>query len=254
VRFMSSARKIVTGLTVFGYLLLSACNDGFKSSDEEVFSGDEFQQIINDLASKAKLPRNENYKTALDVLDVLGVYTFDPDDLQNCENENLQSYYLRRQLPSELVRAVRDKTNEMNGEQLFQYMLHVSEMTSEDIEGEFKCPNESYGKTVFDDTLKDNLVTHLIWLASERGSIDALNEIGASQIYCYQGTGQDVEAAVKALKTAADQGDMLAMLTLGKIYYSGTGGFDDPELGKKLQDQAFEEVVKQLRDARINIE
>ncbi len=247
-------KTIFTGITLLGYTLLLSCSNEVVSNKNEDISSSEIQTIFGNFLNKSKLLRNSHYQDSLDNLSDLGIYTFDFDDFLACERDNLQSYYLRRQLPSEIVKVIKNKINGMTGDKVFDFLLLVAAMSSEELTEEFKVLNMEDSQYDSIDEFQDNIVTHLIWLASKRGSVEALNEIGAAQIYCYQDTEQDVEAAITALQKAADKGDNLSMLTLGKIYYTGLGGFNDRELGKSLQDQAFELTINKLRDARMNIE
>ncbi len=247
-------KTIFAGISTLGYALLLSCSDGIVYDQNIDISSSEFQTFLNDLQSEAELPRNALYQDSLEVLNSLGIYTFDSGDLLDCNKDDLQSYYLRRQLPVELVKLIRIKTNNMTGDEIFEYLLHVAEMTSDELEEAFQTLNTANNQNNVIDELQDNIVTHLIWLASKRGSVEALNEVGAVQVYCYQGTEQDIESAIVALQKAADKGDDLSMLTLGKIYYTGLGGYSDPELGKKLQEQAFELTINKLRNARMDIE
>jgi len=247
-------KTIFAGVSILGYALLLSCSDGIVYDKNVDISNSEFQTFLNDLQSEAELPRNALYQDSLEVLNSLGIYTFDSDDLLNCNKDDLQSYYLRRQLPVELVKLIRIKTERMTGDEIFEYLLRVAEMTSDKLEEEFQTLNTANNQNNVIDELQDSMVTHLMWLSSKRGNVEALNEVGAAQVYCYQGTEQDVESAIIALKKAAEKGDSLSMLTLGKIYYTGLGGYNDPELGKKLQEQAFELTIHKLRNARMDIE
>jgi len=87
--------------------------------------------------------------------------------------------------------------------------------------------------------------------AAQKGHKYALNEIGAAQLYCYNGVQQDIPAAVHALERASAQGDAMSMMSLGKIYYSGLGGFSDKAKGRQLEDAAFELFIGNLRANRL---
>jgi len=255
-KFVLKIKSIIICVILFGCALLLGCSDKQDDNSDNIVVSSEFQEVLDGLLGKRNLARTIKYQESLDELFDLGIYTFDPDDLLDCNKDDLISYYLRRQLPPKLVKRVKIKIDGMTGDEVFDYLLQVTEMTTEEINTAFKF-GESYGHNDPAFTIgamQDNIVTHLIWLASQRGSVDALNEIGAAQVYCYQGTEQDIESAINMLQKAADKGDRLALLTLGKIYYTGLGGFSDPELGKKLQDQAFEVVIDRLRLARQNVE
>ena len=140
----------------------------------------------------------------------------------------------------------------MSGDEVFEFMLKYA--TSDTDSAEFFGSNVDFADSAeWRDGLGDRLINHLVWEAYQRGSSDAANEIGAAQIYCYQGTKQNVEAAIPALEKAASKNDPLAMMTLGKIYYQGLDGNFDKEKGKILQDKAFDLTVRDLIEARKEI-
>ncbi len=244
----------ITFFSLLGFAFLLGCNDVDESTSDDIIVNSEIQDVLDGLLEEQKIPRNANYRDILDVLFDLGIYTFDSDDFLDCKKDGLQSYYLRRQLPVRLVKKISLRTDAMTGNEIFDYVLRVAGMNTNELENEFHVLSSDKNPENITNGLQDNIVTHLIWLASKRGNVEALNEIGAAQIYCYQGTEQDVDSAIVLLQKAADKGDSLAMLTLGKIYYTGLGGYSDVKLGKTLQEQAFEKALDELRAARQDIE
>lgn len=239
---------IITLLAV----IISSCSG---SSDTENYheppEHEGFSEVMGLLAnSDAK--RSETYQDTLDILYDLGIYGFDEGDLSACKNDDLKSHYLQRQLPNDLRKAVQNRFTDASGEEIFDYLVNLADKSEEQINNDLNAGNyKPSSSNLFHIDMESNLLMHLIWLAAEKGSIDALNEIGAAQTYCYQDTEQDIENAILNLQRASDKGDILANMTLGKIYYSGIGGYKNKELGIKHRNIALDAAIKKLRAAEV---
>jgi hypothetical protein len=70
----------------------------------------------------------------------------------------------------------------------------------------------------------DRTLLYLLSRSAEKGSALGLNEIGASQLYCYQGVGQDLPSAARWLELAVAGHDSQAMLSLGRMHVHGLLG------------------------------
>ena len=205
-----------------------------------------------DLLTNSDAPRSDTYQETLDLIHDLGIYGFDEDNLSACEKDGLKSHYLQRQLPNNLRKAVQNRFKDAEGEEIFDYLVNLANKSEDQINNDLTTGDYEASKSkVFHIDMDSNLLMHLIWLAAEKGNIDALNEIGAAQTYCYQDTEQDIENAILNLKEAADKGDVLANMTLGKIYYSGIGGYKNIELGIEHRNIALEAAIKKLRAAEV---
>jgi hypothetical protein len=83
---------------------------------------------------------------------------------------------------------------------------------------------ENAGELSEDGTETDEqkrFLNYLLKKAAEQGSAGAMNEIGASLLYCYQNVQQDTVEAQKWLRKAADGGDTMAMKSLALMHLSG---------------------------------
>jgi TPR repeat protein len=76
---------------------------------------------------------------------------------------------------------------------------------------------------------RDKEVMFLFRQAAEQGSVSAMNEIGASLLYCYQGVAQDQTEAQIWLEQAAAGGDSLAMYSLARMHLAGMTKVSEPE-------------------------
>lgn len=198
-------------------------------------------------------PVSEDYMGNLRELFKMANYGIDPLDMQGCNWPDLKSFADRAYLQPELKARADDEIREMSADGLWDFVNAISMWKTDlivrpDISG---ASNEGdmaeWAKTM---ALQDALITYVILEAAKRGHSDALNEVGASQLYCYQGTRQDIPAAVRALTRASEQGDARSKMSLGKIYSSGLGGYADVAKGKRLEDEAYELVMDELRELR----
>ena len=73
---------------------------------------------------------------------------------------------------------------------------------------------------------KDFAIMALLKRAAEQGSASAMNEIGASLLYCYQGVQQDVGVAIEWLNKAAEAGDGMAMRTIASLHLANSIGLE----------------------------
>jgi len=238
--------------TMFLAGIISSCSGNSDIGNHyKPHEHEEFSEVM-ELLKNSDATRSETYQEALDLLHDLGIYGFDEDDLSACQNDELKSHYLQRQLPNDLRKAVQNRFKDASGEEIFDYLVNLADKSEEQISNDLNSGsyNQSSSK-IFHIDLESKLLMHLIWLAAEKGNIDALNEIGAAQTYCYQDTEQDIENAILNLKKAADKGDVLANMTLGKIYYSGIGGYKNIELGIGHRNIALEAAIKKLRAAEV---
>jgi TPR repeat protein len=232
-------------------LVLITCQYRGHTSNNTAVGDASIDEILKTLEGQPDFERNADYEDALDVLFNLGIYEFDPNDLSACDNDDLRPYYLQRQIPNNVRQEIDENIDEFNGDDVFSYLLNIAEMASD--EREIEITSFMNVKASEKDILYEKLLTYLIWVSSQRGSVDGLNEIGAAQIYCYQNTEQDILGGVRALEKAVSKGDPLAMMTLGKVYYTGMGEYSDKELGIKLQDKSFELIIEQLKISRSTI-
>jgi TPR repeat protein len=81
---------------------------------------------------------------------------------------------------------------------------------------------------------------YLFLKAAEAGSAEAMNEVGATMLNCYDGVRQDVPGARRWLARAAEAGDPLATGHLGRLYLLGAGGRLDQARGLVLISQCAE--------------
>ncbi|MEP1143995.1 MAG: hypothetical protein ABJH52_09760 [Henriciella sp.] len=94
------------------------------------------------------------------------------------------------------------------------------EVQAERIVGEFR--EEALAEYVFESGLESNqLVMYLLRTAADQGSASAMNEIGASLLYCYQDIEQDLVQAAEWLQSATDLGDPYAMRSLALMHMKG---------------------------------
>jgi hypothetical protein len=245
-------RWSISAIKMLSIILIAACSQNSHLEPSNHSHEHEELNEVMELLTDNDIPRSESYQAALNILHDLGVYGFDQDNLSACKNDDLKSHYLQRQLPNDLRKAVQNRFKDASGEEIFNYLVNLADKSEEQINNDLNSDVYKSSKSnLFYIDMESSLLMHLIWLAAEKGNIDALNEIGAAQIYCYQDTEQDIENAVLYLKKAAHKGDILANMTLGKIYHSGLGGFSDKTLGKKYRDIAFSGAIEMLSEAKV---
>lgn len=94
------------------------------------------------------------------------------------------------------------------------------------IVGEYR--EDALAEFVFERGLESNqLVMFLLKTAADQGSASAMNEIGASTLYCYQNIEQNLVQAVEWLQSAADLGDPYAMKSLAFMHMKGMTNISD---------------------------
>lgn len=80
---------------------------------------------------------------------------------------------------------------------------------------------------------RDRIVMEQFKFASEDDSPVAMNEIGASLLYCYQHIEQDIDGAFSWLTRASDAGDGHAKMSLARIYIHGL--IEDQDAAEKVE-------------------
>lgn len=128
-----------------------------------------------------------------------------PDTFRDCDSDTLEPLETGWVLTEELESEVREITERYYGEELAEYAFeNGGELTEHGLES-------------------DEQKTMLFFLkkAVEQGSVSAMNEIGASLLYCYQNVQQDTSQAQVWLLRAAELGDALAMRSLARMHING---------------------------------
>lgn len=233
-------------LGIFLLIIIAACSPTLDPKDHyQPHNHPELEEVMG-LLTRDKPARSDTYQSSLDLLYELGNYGFDEDSFDNCKKNELKSFYQKRQLPDALKKSVEKRFENTSGNEIFNYVINFSGNLEDKINKDLNTKQNLYRKEY-----RDDLLSYLIFLAAEKGNIEALYEIGAAQTYCYLGIKQDIESAVIVLKRAADAGDSLANMTLGKIYYSGIEGFSDKALGKEYRLAALDAAIKKLQNAEV---
>ncbi|MGJ8564690.1 MAG: hypothetical protein ACSHXY_14200 [Alphaproteobacteria bacterium] len=240
-------------LVILACLCLMACDPYSDDSDVSERVSPAEAAYYKTLGLEKDEKRFEPYDDVLYELNDLGIAAFVQGNFSGCAAENLETYEVRRQLPENIVAALALETRNKSAEEIFDYMLMLADKTSDESVAFFVGLGIQVTEAAYVDGLEDRIINHLVWQASEMGSVYAANEIGASLLYCYQNTKQNIAEAVRVLKVAVRGEDPMAMMSLGQIYYSGLDGFEDKAYGRELQDRAFELWVKKLREAREGI-
>jgi len=200
----------------------------------------------------SSIPPSEDYDSFIREIYNLGRYGIDPINLGACEQEGLQTLTEKASL-TETRRAKVDKAiQNKSGEEIWQLLLQVAEGETDLVpKTGFEQTTDSwvmYPPTRNEEA--DSVISYLMLKASDEGHPAAMNEVGSSQLYCYNGVKQDLPAAFTALQRASQQGDEIAKLSLGKMYNSGLGTAINTEEGKRLEDEAFEALLKKLSQQR----
>jgi len=209
----------------------------------------------------SSIPPSEDYVSFIREIYNLGRYGIDPINLGACEQEGLQTLTEKASLTETRLAKVDKAVQNKSGEEIWQLLSKVADGETDLVpKAEFKPtnPDLDYGFTAQDfelsfpetGNLTDSVISYLILKAAEAGHPAAMNEVGSSQLYCYNGVKQDLPAAFTALQRASQQGDEIAKLSLGKMYNTGLGTSKNPEEGKRLEDEAFEALLKKLRQQR----
>jgi TPR repeat protein len=174
----------------------------------------------------------ENMESVWEVLE----YILSEDDFKNCKREDLEEYQEVIRIDSKMAEFIQSDLNGMTGGELFDYALKVADDFEPDL-------------TAHD---REHIMMHLLDKAAEEEFPEAMNEVGASMLYCYQHVRQDLPTARFWLEKAADAGDELAMLSLGRIYLGGLGVEQDKSKGlvliKQCSDLGVEECQKILKE------
>ncbi len=129
----------------------------------------------------------------------------DPDDFRNCNSGNLESIekiWVLSETEEAKLAAVLET---YSGEDLALYAINYAEGPGSEI------PTKT----------RDKVLMFLFKQAASQGSATAMNEIGASLLYCYQRVQQDALAAQTWLEKAATADDTLAMKSLALMHLSG---------------------------------
>ena len=128
-----------------------------------------------------------------------------PDTFRDCDLDTLEPLETAWALTDELQTEVSEITERYYGEELAQYAFeNGSELTENRSESE-----------------EQKTMLFLLKRAMEQGSVSAMNEIGASLLYCYQNVQQDTAQAQVWLLKAAELGDALAMMSLARMHMNG---------------------------------
>lgn len=198
-------------------------------------------------------PRSGEYKSLLAELFKLGRYGLDPHDLMACKGAALKTLAEKASLDPALKARVDQKRRGLSPNEIWDLIQAVamkeSDLASQSVTLDHQNSDavDAYIKA---EIQNDAIITYLVIEAANEGHMMALNEVGSSQLYCYNGVKQDFTAALSALERASQQGDEVATMSLGKMYYSGLGTQADQRKGKRLEDKAFDMMLKKLAEQR----
>lgn len=143
-------------------------------------------------------------------LDVLSDW-LKPDSFRDCDSDTLEPLETAWTLNEELESEISDTTERYYGEELAEYAFENSgELTEGGSENE-----------------EQKAMLYFLKRAMEHGSGSAMNEIGASLLYCYQNVQQDPSQAQVWLIRSAELGDTLAMRSLALMHMNGMIDTDD---------------------------
>ena len=143
-------------------------------------------------------------------LDVLSDW-LKPGAFRDCDSDTLEPLETAWALTDELQTEVSEITERYYGEELAQYAFeNGGELTGGGSESE-----------------EQKSMLFFLRTAMEQGSASAMNEIGASLLYCYQNVQQDTSQAQVWLLKAAEHGDILAMRSLARMHMNGMIDSDD---------------------------
>ena len=118
-----------------------------------------------------------------------------------CKQEGLQSLDAKSKLSPELADKFDDKIDGLNADALAEYSFDLHDS----LRGEF------------DSDEIDKVILYLLQLAANQGSDTAMNEIGASLFFCYQGIQQNVTEAQIWFERARALGNDLVYINLALI-------------------------------------
>jgi hypothetical protein len=149
---------------------------------------------------------NSNKLTAKSVsfLEILANW-LGPDNFRDCQSDNLEPIEKVWTLSETEKFKLAVVLETHSGEELALYTINYAEGPGSEI------PTRT----------RDKILMFLFERAAAQGSATAMNEIGASLLYCYQHVQQDAKAAQNWLEKAALGGDTLAMKSLALMHLSG---------------------------------
>lgn len=163
--------------------------------------------IPGDCHKEANQNESESGGGGAEVLKIL-VDWLGPNSFRNCNSGDLKPLEEVWALPKEEEDKLSAVLETKFGDDLAEYAFNLHSENVDDI------PHKDLTK----------IIMYLIKLAAEQGSASAMNEIGASLLYCYQDVQQDTELARRWLEKAADAGDAFAMKSLAFMHVLGMTG------------------------------
>lgn len=134
-------------------------------------------------------------------------------DFRDCKKENLVTFDLLAQTYPDLSRVADKYIKHYKGDTLAQIAFDLPKEDALDL-----SENEQITLALF-----------MLLKAAKQGSNEAVNEMGASLLYCYGGIKQDLYEAGKVFSQAAKKGDVLSMHALALMYLAGMVKIDNPE-------------------------
>jgi len=138
-------------------------------------------------------------------------------DANHCDDEGLLPLYEAATLAPEEAANWDLEIDGLSGDQIARVAFQYAETEVQSAED-------------FDRTL-----LYLLLKSAEKESALGLNEMGAAQMYCYQGVQKDIESAAQWLERAVAKGDATAMLSLGRVHaYGMLGERSSSAYGMKL--------------------
>jgi len=127
------------------------------------------------------------------------------DTLINCRAANLETIEQRQMLSEADEESLDVVLEAYSGDDLAWYAINYAQEDDDDISAQSR----------------EKVVLFLLNKAALQGSAIAMNEMGASLLYCYLHVQQDLKAALVWLKRAAEAGDAHAMKSLAFMNLSG---------------------------------
>ena len=138
-------------------------------------------------------------------------------DAPRCRDKGLKPLDEAAALPRQKAAQWDARIENLNGDQIAREAFRFAE-------------DNSVTSADYDQTL-----LYLLARSAEKGSALGQNEIGASQMYCYQSVSQDLPAAARWFELAVAKNDSQAMLSLGRMHvYGMLNEQSSYEFGKSL--------------------
>jgi len=201
--------------------------DGFEMSLsfvqlDQVPFGDQFIQKMNSSKIQLESGHTFNYKFFGDFLEeqyisqdsILSSIDNFPDETvkKRCDKNNIEPLTKRAKLSKPILDLITAEAKNLSADNLAYLGIEIA----------------SRERLELNDDDREKSATYLLLESARRGSAIGMNEIGASQLYCYLGVEQNMPQGVKWVQSTASKGDLNARYNLARVILAQKVNVSDP--------------------------